>query len=185
MQFDIDKFYKDTFRLLRGIGVRRSDAVKGRLDGTFLVIDAENEKTGLRKEVLLTKEQIRIVKQLHRRRDNSQGSVDTLMQSLSSTFRICCQKIGIYEESKTTLHCLRHTFAVREYIKTKDIFRVCQLLHHSSVVTTEKYARININRLEQDFPNLSVDQNSSKIRVLDTHKVVTPLINNRVSRLYN
>ena len=36
--------------------------------------------------------------------------------------------------------------------------------------TTEKYARININRLEQDLPSLSTEKNSSKIMVLDTKK---------------
>jgi hypothetical protein len=53
------------------------------------------------------------------------------------------------------------------------------------IITTEKYARININRLEQDFPNLSIDQDLSKIRVLGTKNKGTNTSNYKVSRLYN
>ena len=51
MQSDIDDFYKETFTLLRYIGVRRSDLMYGRLDGSFLVVDAVNEKTNTNKEI--------------------------------------------------------------------------------------------------------------------------------------
>ena len=182
MQSDIDDYYKDAFRLLRGIGVRRSDALKGRLDGSFLVVDAKNEKTGLHKEILLNDEQIDLVINLHKGRDEAlERGTDmlTLLNNLTKAFQRCCIKIGIYESGKTNLHCLRNTYAVREYLKTKDIFLVCQKLHHKSVTQTERYARININRLEQDFPSLSNHQNSSKIKVLGTQKGAT-LTSNRM-----
>jgi site-specific recombinase XerD len=38
-------------------------------------------------------------------------------------------------------HCLRHFFAVNEYLKDKDIYRVSKLLNHESVTTTETYLR--------------------------------------------
>jgi integrase len=38
-------------------------------------------------------------------------------------------------------HDFRHFFAVREYTKDKDIFRVSRLLNHSNVAITQKYLR--------------------------------------------
>tara|TARA_E500000305_G_C4004775_1_gene229280 strand:+ start:123 stop:932 length:810 start_codon:yes stop_codon:yes gene_type:complete len=188
MELDIDDFYKDCFKILRGIGVRRSDLVKGRIDGQFLVVDAINEKTNTNKDILLTDEQLAIVTKIHTKRDEtlSRGtSVETFLANITRNFANSCKKIGIYEEGTTTLHCLRHTYAVREYLKCKDIFKVCQLLHHSSVTTTEKYARLNINRLEQDFPTLTKVSKVSKLRVLETKKVETNTHNYLTSRLYN
>jgi len=188
MELDIDEFYKDSFKLLRGIGVRRSDLVKGRLDGSFLVVDAVNEKTNTNKEILLTDEQIELVIKVHNKRDESVArgtSIDTFLSSLTRAFQKACMDIGIYQRGKTNLHCLRHTFAVREWIKSRDIFKVCLLLHHTSVTTTEKYARLNIHRLEQDFPSLIEVSKVSKIRRLETKKGTTNLYNNTSSPLYN
>lgn len=52
------------------------------------------------------------------------------------------------------MESLRHTFAVREYLKTRDIYHVAQMMGHASVTTTEIYAKFNTRRLEQDFPDL-------------------------------
>jgi integrase len=38
-------------------------------------------------------------------------------------------------------HDFRHFFAVREYLKDKDIFRVSKLLNHSNVAITQNYLR--------------------------------------------
>ena len=56
--------------------------------------------------------------------------------------------------TKYHLHCLRQTFAVRRYLQTRDIYLVKQELGHSSVVTTEIYAKFSLRRLESDFPSL-------------------------------
>ena len=52
---------------------------------------------------------------------------------------------------KRYFHCLRHTFAVKTYYLTRDIYRVKTLLGHSSVTTTEIYASFDIEQLENDF----------------------------------
>lgn len=39
------------------------------------------------------------------------------------------------------VHSLRHHFAIKEYMKEKDIYRVSRLLHHTSVQVTQKYLR--------------------------------------------
>lgn len=176
MQSDIDDFYKETFTLLRDIGVRRSDLMYGRLDGSFLVVDAVNEKTNTNKEILLNDEQIELVLKFQSKKQEwlDKGlQIKSLLDNITKAFANVCKSIGIYDEGKTNLHCLRHTFAVREYLRCRDIFKVCQLLHHTSVTTTEKYARLNINRLEQDFPSLIKVSKVSKLRVLETIKGAT------------
>ncbi|MBT4480239.1 MAG: tyrosine-type recombinase/integrase [Bacteroidetes bacterium] len=51
-------------------------------------------------------------------------------------------------------HDLRHTAALRAYLKTRDIYAVARLLGHASVTTTQIYANFDLKRLEQDFPDL-------------------------------
>ena len=58
------------------------------------------------------------------------------------------------QDTKYHLHCLRHTFAVRRYLQTRDIYLVKNELGHESVTTTEKYAKFSLRRLENDFPSL-------------------------------
>ena len=185
MTSKINQFYLDTFTLLRDIGVRRSDAVMGEIEGNFLVVSGEVEKTGIDKEIQLSKDQIQKVNQLHQMRDKhleNGYSLKNFMDRLSKVFTKACKEVGIYEQGKTTLHCLRHTYAVRTYLDCRDIFKVCQLLHHTSVTTTEKYAKLNINRLEQDFPSLT---KISKIRVLDAQKGDANQYGYIHTRLYN
>ncbi|HCK99062.1 MAG TPA: hypothetical protein DHW42_03020 [Candidatus Marinimicrobia bacterium] len=52
---------------------------------------------------------------------------------------------------KRSFHCLRHTFAVKTYYETKDIYRVSKLLGHSKVTTTQIYAEFDNAQLERDF----------------------------------
>ena len=68
------------------------------------------------------------------------------------------------EETKFHFHCLRHTFAVRRYLQTRDIYQVKQEMGHSSVTTTEIYAKFSLRRLEMDFPSLVCIAQLGKIR---------------------
>jgi len=64
------------------------------------------------------------------------------------------EKVMLYrlpDGDKRSFHCLRHTFAVKTYYKARDIYYVCKLLGHHSVVMTEIYAKFNMEKLEQDF----------------------------------
>ena len=81
-----------------------------------------------------------------------------------------------------SLHSLRHTFAVRRYLQTKDLYRVCKELGHTSIQTTEIYAKFSYARLEQDFPTLS---KVSKIKVLGTKNKGTNPTYSNVARLWN
>lgn len=70
--------------------------------------------------------------------------------SISKAFLEAMRKAGI-ERKGRTLHCLRHTFALREYYRTGDIYFVKDLLGHSSVTVTEKYLRFPQEYLKQVF----------------------------------
>ena len=80
-------------------------------------------------------------------------NLDSWIGNLSKTFLKAMREID-GQDTKYHLHCLRHTFAVRRYLQTRDIYLVKQELGHSSVVTTEIYAKFSLRRLEADFPSL-------------------------------
>ena len=66
-------------------------------------------------------------------------------------FKKACRSLGIKGK---TLHNLRDTYAVRRWAITGDIKMVSDEIGHSSVVMTEKYAKCNLRRLQDDFPTL-------------------------------
>ena len=88
------------------------------------------------------------------------------------------------QDTKYHLHCLRHTFAVRRYLQTRDIYLVKQELGHQSVVTTEIYAKFSLRRLEADFPSLVSSTKNNEIlemgnRIVGntyTSKPINPII---------
>jgi integrase len=64
--------------------------------------------------------------------------------------RIYRQTLKLYQEGKIraaySAHDFRHYFAITEYQKDKDIYRVSKLLDHSNIAITETYLRsLNIN----------------------------------------
>ena len=90
------------------------------------------------------------------------GTVESWTQNLSKTFLKAMREID-GEDTKYHLHCLRHTFAVRRYLQTKDIYLVKQEMGHASVTTTEIYAKFSLRRLEMDFPTLGESSNVGDI----------------------
>lgn len=48
-----------------------------------------------------------------------------------------------------TLHCFRHTFAVRKWQETGDIYKVKELLGHTTVSVTERYTRFPKEYIKQ------------------------------------
>ena len=85
----------------------------------------------------------------------------------SVLFKKVCKAIG---REDLHFHNLRDTFAVMRYLETRDIYQVSKELGHTSVKVTEKYARFQLRRLEQDFPSLAkgYNENDRQYAIPDT-----------------
>ena len=83
-------------------------------------------------------------------------------------------------------HNLRHTYAVRRYLQTQDIYLIAKELGHSSVTTTEIYAKFNLRHLKQDFPSLTFAYNNKNKRpvigIRDTDSRDTLIASNTIAR---
>ncbi|MBT6216696.1 MAG: site-specific integrase [Candidatus Marinimicrobia bacterium] len=146
----LSSFQQRVVHLYRSTGMRLNEGLNGEIKGNYYVISAENYKTNRPHSIPIN--------------DDLKATLAE-MQSKSHTgdyysreFKKACVKAGIFDKH---FHCLRHTMALRTYLKTRDIFYVKMLLGHSSITTTEKYADFDIVSLSSDFPDLIKDDNNS------------------------
>ena len=70
--------------------------------------------------------------------------------SISRAFRTAMKGAGIDPKGRS-LHSLRHTFALREYYRSGDIYYVKGLLGHAHVTVTERYLKFPRDYLEKVF----------------------------------
>ena len=77
---------------------------------------------------------------------------ENLVGKITKAFKFAIRECGLDE--KLTLHSTRHTSAVREWLKTNNIYAVKEKLAHSSVTVTEGYTKHKRSRLSADFPDL-------------------------------
>ena len=135
-----DSKLKAVFLLLSETGLRRNELFKCSLKGNYLHL---RETKGRRDRL------VRIPPDL---------IPDFILATenpyhpdfISHAFTRAVKEAGI-DPSGRSLHSLRHTFALREYYRTKDIYLVKGLLGHSSVTVTEIYMQFPEEYLEQAF----------------------------------
>jgi site-specific recombinase XerD len=60
---------------------------------------------------------------------------------------------GLYEKGKSA-HSLRHSYAVELYRQQKDIRAVQKQLRHASIQTTQKYADVLAEDIQQQIHGL-------------------------------
>ena len=154
--------YKTAFSFYRATGCRASEPFIGELDGNWLLISSDKTKQRTDKELRLNNENLRLCITMRKHLEVFNGTVESWTQNLSKTFLKAMREID-GEDTKYHLHCLRHTFAVRRYLQTKDIYLVKQEMGHASVTTTEIYAKFSLRRLEMDFPKLGESSNVGDI----------------------
>ena len=145
----LDGHYKRAFHFYRETGCRLSEPYYGAIKGNFLIIDADNVKTRTERSICLTPELLGILDDMKNRYGSGMHR-----KQYSKVFREACCLAGIKGKK---FHSLRHTFAVRCYLQTRDIYYVAKMMGHSTVATTEKYAQFDIRLLKQDFPDLAGD----------------------------
>lgn len=147
----LDDHFKRTFYFYRETGCRLSEPFYGVLEGNWLIIGAKYTKQKVEKEVYLTNELIKIWVDMKTRFDSTPYKPKNFIMRYSKEFLRACRQVGLNHH----LHDLRHTFAVRRYLQTGDIFLVKNELGHASVTTTERYSKFSLKRLAHDFPSLS------------------------------
>ena len=157
---EVDDYTKRVFSFYRETGCRLREPIEGRLEGDFLVTNAETTKSRRKRQIFLTPELKVILVELQRK-SHSKNLVATDKQNPirgtheAQHYSKCfAQAMEDAKLSGYRFHNLRDTCAVRHYLKTRDIYAVKTLLGHASVVMTEKYANFDPRRLEQDFPDL-------------------------------
>jgi len=158
----LDPFMQRVLHFYRETGCRLSEPFYGIIDGNFLTITAEHAKGRKQRDIFLTPHLIEILLEL---RENTHlapdGNCDPTVIKLvkktheikyySKMFKKAAVACGIDD---VRFHDLRHTAALRAYLKNRDIYEVARLLGHSSISTTMIYTKFDLKRLEQDFPDL-------------------------------
>ena len=156
--------YKNAFLFYRNTGLRLSEPYQGELHGNWLLIGGDETKQRMDKELSLSITNLQRLTDMKDYVDNKyKGTLDSWKGHLSKVFLRAVREID-GEKTKFHFHCLRHTFAVRRYLQTRDIYLVKQEMGHSSVTTTEVYAKFSLRRLEMDFPSLVNSNNSGENR---------------------
>lgn len=179
--------YQRAWHLYYETGCRLSEPFIGTLEGNWLIIDANSSKTHIQREIYLSDDLIVILEEMQKRLDghlsnNNKSKID-FINRYSKMFKQCLKIIGI---DNRHFHHIRHTYAVRRYLEERDIYKVAKELGHSSVITTEIYAKFNMSRLEQDFPtyvsNSKNDDFQAKYAIRDTLFRDTPQLNSGIAR---
>ena len=148
--------WKQIFCFYMATGMRRAEPFFGHMEGSWLVIPEEHTKGKKEKEIHLTPDMIKVWKQMMEMKSEfeSRGyKLYNLFGKITKKFKWAIREAGI--DDKHHLHNTRHTFAVRKYLETSDIYGVKSELGHSSVTVTEMYTEFKRSRLKLDFPSLN------------------------------
>ena len=152
---DDRQYYEKAFWLYRETGLRVSEPFLGKLDGQILIIPPANIKSKrehekyIRMELMPTLEEMQARFQAYKR---EYKNTSDLISRHTRIFQKACKNADI--KGKTE-HSLRHTYAVRLYLLTGDIYRVQRELGHSTLDSTQKYTGFSFERLKAHFPDLA------------------------------
>ena len=139
-------------------GLRVSSAFQGHMEGNWLVIpaDAKYNKSKRELEINLDPTLHKIwleMMELKAEWKERGFKFRNLTGKISKQFKRAIRECGINDSQH--LHNTRHTFAVREWLKSNNIYGVKEQLGHSSVAVTEGYAKHKRSRIAGDFPSLT------------------------------
>ncbi len=147
---------KDLYTMYRDTGLRLGQAINGHIKGDILRVKAENNKTRKDQVRLIDADSVRVIYELQDRFDSWKkrskvGTSKAFGDTISRRFKSICKSLGLGHHR---FHDLRHTFGVRRYLMTRDIYQVMKEMGHAKVSMTEKYADFEISELRFDFPTL-------------------------------
>ena len=147
---------KDLYTMYRNTGLRLGQAINGHIKGDILRIKAENNKTRKDQVRLIDADSVRVIYELQDRfeawkKRSKVGTSKAFGDTISRRFKSICKSVGLGHHR---FHDLRHTFGVRRYLETRDIYQVMKEMGHAKVSMTEKYADFEVTELRHDFPTL-------------------------------
>ena len=147
---------KDLYTMYRDTGLRLGQAINGHIKGDILRVKAENNKTRKDQVRLIDADSVRVIYELQDRfeswkKRSKVGTSKAFGDTISRRFKSICKSLGLGHHR---FHDLRHTFGVRRYLETRDIYQVMKEMGHAKVSMTEKYADFEISELRHDFPTL-------------------------------
>ena len=147
---------KDLYTMYRNTGLRLGQAINGHIKGDILRIKAENNKTRKDQVRLIDADSVKVIYELQDRfeawkKRSKVGTSKAFGDTISRRFKSICKSVGLGHHR---FHDLRHTFGVRRYLETRDIYQVMKEMGHAKVSMTEKYADFEISELRHDFPTL-------------------------------
>lgn len=161
----VDPHFQRAFWFYRETGLRLSEPFNGEIDGDFFTIKAIDYKGHKDHTIFLIPELKQVLMEMksmfEEKVKHKIATKKCAIHLYSEVFHKACKgnkRKGIEPIKHRKFHSLRHTAAVRLYLKTRDIYAVMKQLGHSTVKTTEIYSRFRIEQLAQDFPDLMEQQ---------------------------
>lgn len=147
--------------LLLRTGMRIGELLHTRVDDIKLqdrkIVILESEKNGVGRVVYFSDDTQKVLMAWLKKRDQSQqylfyGKRKDFMNytSVRTIFVRYLNKAGLFHK-KYTLHCLRHTYASELLSAGISLESLQQLLGHSSVDVTRRYARLTDKSLANDY----------------------------------
>ena len=151
-----NEHFERVFRMYRNTGFRLTEPILGTLNNDTLVISAKYSKTRKERRILLNPEDVPVIYELQERYNAWRNKVKVkktkyFADKYSKEFKRICRLI----ELDNKFHDLRHTFAVRRYLMTRDIYQVMKELGHTKVTTTQIYTEFEDTiDIKKEFPSI-------------------------------
>jgi integrase len=169
---ETDEHFAKVFQMYRNTGCRLTEPILGVLKNDTLVLSAKHSKTRKERRILLSPEDVTVVYELQERYNAWRNKVKVkkvkyFADKYSKEFKRVCRlkKVGLDNK----FHDLRHTFAVRRYLMTRDIYQVMKELGHTKVTTTQIYTEFEDTiDIEQEFPSIVNAPNQLIFGKMDT-----------------
>ena len=165
MMSHTNDYYQRVFRMYRNTGFRLMEPILGTLKNDTLVIPAKYSKTRKERRVLISPNDVPVIYELQERYETWRNKVKVKKHKyfgdkISKEFRRINRLIGLTNK----FHDLRHTFAVRRYLMTRDIYQVMRELGHTKATTTQMYADFEDTiDIKKEFPSIVNTSNEPKI----------------------
>jgi integrase len=146
IQAKATSFMAKVYTMYAETGMRLSEAFLGEIKGTFLIIQGDEGKNGMIREIPLRPSHIEIIKEMR--------ELGWTPKHYSRSFWAACKDAKVTGKK---FHSLRHTFGITSWLKHRDIFLTMKMMGHTNISTTQIYTQFHLRRLQEDFPSLAME----------------------------